>query len=204
MRLVGRLHDWNDARGFGFVTPNGGGERAFVHVRAFESRARRPVDGDLLSYTTVTDARGRPNAASVRFAGASAPPARETTTRRRRPFRATGLALAFAIALVALVVLGLLPWIVAAAYVAMSAITYFAYLADKSAALRGRRRTPESTLHLMALLGGWPGAAFAQQHFEHKRSKAVFVDTFRATVVANIVLLVAGIVLRAHPQWWPR
>ena len=53
----------------------------------------------------------------------------------------------------------------------------------------------------MALLGGWPGAAFAQQHFQHKRSKAAFVETFRAIVAANLILLVAGIALRTHPEW---
>jgi len=203
MRLVGRLHDWNDARGFGFVTPNGGGERAFVHVRAFESRMRRPAEGDLLSFEVTTDARGRRNASAVRFAGASAPASadRHARTRRARPFRATRFASVFALALLGGVALGGVPWAVPTAYAAMSAVTYFVYLADKSAAVRGRRRTPESTLHALALLGGWPGAAYAQQHFEHKRSKAAFVTGYRLSVAANIVALVAGLVLRAPPQW---
>lgn len=34
MRLQGKISEWNDARGFGFVQPNGGGERCFVHIRA--------------------------------------------------------------------------------------------------------------------------------------------------------------------------
>ena len=202
MRLVGRLQDWNDARGFGFVTPHDGGERAFVHIGAFASRARRPVDGDLISYTTSTDARGRRNATAVRFADAASSP-RDAPTRARAPFRATRLAAAFALVVLALALAGRLPWAVPVAYAGMSAITYFAYLADKSAAVRGRRRTPETTLHVMALLGGWPGAAFAQQHFEHKRSKAAFVATFRGVVALNIAVLVAGIALRAHPQWLP-
>jgi hypothetical protein len=32
MRYQGRIENWNDDRGFGFVTPNGGGNRAFVQV----------------------------------------------------------------------------------------------------------------------------------------------------------------------------
>ena len=36
MRYLGRVTDWNDTKGFGFVMPNGGGDRAFVHVKAFE------------------------------------------------------------------------------------------------------------------------------------------------------------------------
>jgi uncharacterized membrane protein YsdA (DUF1294 family)/cold shock CspA family protein len=201
MRLVGRLHDWNDARGFGFVTPNGGGDRAFVHMRAFERGARRPADGDLLSYEVTLDTRGRRNAAAVRFAGAKAPAPRARPT--SMPFRATGLASAFAAVLLGLGLLRLLPWAVPAAYAGMSALTYFAYLADKSAAVRGRRRTPEQTLHVMALLGGWPGAAFAQQHFQHKRSKPAFVSAFRLTVAVNIAALLAGVLLRSQPQWLP-
>ena len=201
MRLVGRLHDWNDARGFGFVTPNGGGERAFVHVRAFEPGACRPTEGDLLSYVVTTDAQGRRNAASVRFARATSSPPRDARARGAAPFRATRVAAAFALMLAGIAFAGLVPAWVPLMYAVASALTYFAYLADKSAALRGRRRTPETTLHAMALLGGWPGAAFAQQHFQHKRSKAAFVETFRAIVAANLILLVAGIALRTHPQW---
>jgi cold shock CspA family protein len=31
MRDQGRLTDWDDEKGFGFVTPENGGLRAFVH-----------------------------------------------------------------------------------------------------------------------------------------------------------------------------
>src|SRR3546814_19155049 len=33
MRLAGRISDWNDEKRYGFVTPNGGGDRAFVHIK---------------------------------------------------------------------------------------------------------------------------------------------------------------------------
>src|SRR3546814_3234261 len=66
MRLAGRISDWNDDKGYGFVTPNGGGDRAFVHIKAFQSGSRRPVDGDLISYAVTRDGRGRSHAAEVR------------------------------------------------------------------------------------------------------------------------------------------
>ena len=60
-------------------------------------------------------------------------------------------------------------------YTVMSVITLLVYAWDKRAAGGGRRRTPEGTLHLLALLGGWPGALLGQQLFKHKRQKTGFV-----------------------------
>ena len=61
---------------------------------------------------------------------------------------------------------------------------------DKSAAQRGRQRTPENTLHIVALLGGWPGALLAQDLFRHKSSKAEVQWMFWTTVVVNCGALV--------------
>ena len=45
----------------------------------------------------------------------------------------------------------------------MSALSIGMYALDKSAAKKGGQRTPENTLHLLSLGGGWPGAMYAQQ-----------------------------------------
>ena len=37
---------------------------------------------------------------------------------------------------------------------------------------------PEARLHLLELLGGWPGALAAQGVFRHKRRKARFMAVF--------------------------
>ena len=56
-------------------------------------------------------------------------------------------------------------------YAVASVITFFVYGLDKRAARRGGWRTPEATLHLLELLGGFPGAFLAQRLFRHKTRK---------------------------------
>ena len=70
-------------------------------------------------------------------------------------------------------------------YGVLSLITFLAYQVDKSAAKNGRWRTPEQTLHLLALAGGWPGAWVAQQVFRHKTKKRSFLIIFWLTVALN-------------------
>ena len=70
----------------------------------------------------------------------------------------------------------------------MSVVAYATYARDKSAARRSARRTPERTLHLMALLGGWPGALLAQRRLRHKSRKPSFLVSFWLTVVVNVSL----------------
>lgn len=186
MRYLGRIIDWNDARGFGFVEPNGGGDRAFVHVKAFERQGRRPVAGDLIAYAVQRNAQGRLNASAVRFAGAHTK--REPAPQSRLP-RKTIAAIAFAV-LLAGWLRHRLPLEVVLAYAAMSALAIVLYAFDKAAAQRGGWRTQESTLHAVALLGGWPGALLAQDLFRHKSRKADFQSVFWMTVVVNGGVLV--------------
>ncbi|QKX16264.1 DUF1294 domain-containing protein [Microbulbifer sp. YPW1] len=83
-------------------------------------------------------------------------------------------------------VIGLLPPIVALLYFAMSLLTYLMYYLDKSAARNGNWRTKESTLHLLSLLCGWPGALVAQQRLRHKTRKQPFRFIFWLTVLGNL------------------
>jgi uncharacterized membrane protein YsdA (DUF1294 family)/cold shock CspA family protein len=188
MRLAGRITDWNDEKGFGFVVPNGGGDRAFVHVNEFQRGSKRPASGDLISYLPATDERGRLNARQIRHAGQKIAVPRAPS---RVPRAALGLA---ALALgAALAFLGVIPFLLLAVVTGLSLLAYVVYWVDKSAAQRGEQRTPESTLHLVSLAGGWPGALVAQQQFRHKTIKQSFQSVFWVTVVLN-ALAVAWLV----------
>lgn len=81
---------------------------------------------------------------------------------------------------------GVLPWMIVLVYLAMSVIAFLIYGWDKSSAKNGRWRTPEKTLHLLSLVGGWPGALAGQMIFRHKTSKKSFQVVFWITVVINV------------------
>lgn len=92
----------------------------------------------------------------------------------------------FALVYAAATLMWNLPLMVGGVYLAISLGCFVAYAIDKSAARNGNWRTPESTLLLLGLLGGWPGAVLAQQWLRHKSSKASFRWKFHLTVVLNI------------------
>jgi cold shock CspA family protein len=58
MRFQGRIENWNEAKGFGFVRPNGGGDRAFVHISSVTNKSHRPTSGDLISYEVQNSSKG--------------------------------------------------------------------------------------------------------------------------------------------------
>lgn len=98
-------------------------------------------------------------------------------------------AVSFLLLLTALTLTGSLPAAIPAAYLAASGATFALYAWDKRAARAERRRIRESTLHLLGLFGGWPGAAFAQTVLRHKSQKRPFLWLFRATVLINCLAL---------------
>lgn len=183
MRDQGRLTNWNDDKGFGFVTPDKGGLRAFVHIRAFSAPHRRPREGDVISYQLGWDKQGRPRAENVLFREL---PAAKPEPAPRGLLPASVFAAAFIAAVVALSVLGKVPWLAIPIYVAASLLSFCVYAFDKSAAMNRRRRTREQTLHVLSLAGGWPGALIAQRLFHHKSKKLSFQAVFWLIVALHV------------------
>lgn len=181
MRYQGKITSWKDEQGFGFITPNGGGKQVFVHISAFSNRHRRPVNNEVVTYEVNTEANGKLRAEHVKYID--------------EPVRSNDgtLLLVFAVAFLGCmsvsVFVGKLPPLVFWLYVAASSFTFMAYGLDKSAARRKKYRTPEKTLHLLALIGGWPGATVAQSVFRHKSKKLSFQISFWATIILNCIAL---------------
>lgn len=181
MRSKGRITSWNDEKGFGFITPVAGGKRVFVHIKAFSNRSRRPEINQLLNYALSTDKQGRPCAVKVTLAGNRLP---QKTRRKNGSLSVTGAA--FFLVIVGFSVLAAkIPPFILVLYLIASLITLIMYTVDKSAARKGARRTPENTLHMLSLVGGWPGALVAQQQLRHKTRKQSFRSVFWVTVFLN-------------------
>ncbi len=146
---------------------------------------------DLVTYVLDSDERGRPRAQDVNYL---------TPTRARvsKHDMSTKSHIAKPVAVVVLAFFALLAiggayvrvaWVILAVDAVMSAATLFAYRSDKLAAQQSRWRTQESTLHMMAFLGGWPGALVAQRRYRHKTQKQPFKAIFWLTVIGNVLLL---------------
>lgn len=190
MDIQGQLTRWDDERGFGFITPDQGGPDVFVHIKAFPA-GRRPELGERLSFAIESDKAGRKRAVRVQRRPVVRPPLRSERAVAAQWGGASLLVIPLFLVLFAgLAVLWQVPKTWAAYYLLLSLLCFAAYAADKAAARRGARRTPESTLHGLALLGGWPGALLAQQYLRHKSVKAEFRQVFWLTVGGNLVALI--------------
>lgn len=221
-RSRGTLTSWDDERGFGFVESLAGA-RVFAHISAFPARAERPQHGESLSYVVERGDDGKTRAIDIRYTGPSAqnpragtrtpPRGAQSSDRRAHPSgRRTGRSAGPAsyLAIVVFIAFALyvnanwpLPLWIVAVYALASLACFILYALDKSAAKRGSWRVPENTLHLLAVLGGWPGAICAQQLLRHKTQKASFRAVFWVTVVVNVLVFavvttpIGGVLLAA-------
>jgi uncharacterized membrane protein YsdA (DUF1294 family)/cold shock CspA family protein len=161
MRHQGKIIKWKDEQGYGFITPRGGGERVFVHIKDFSSRHRRPTGNEIVTYEVISDDKGRRRAEHVAFIDGSSIP----TQRGGVSFTISILFLMF---VAVSVLVGQLPFVVLGVYLVASAISFWVYAQDKAAAKRAGWRTPENTLHVMSLLGCWPGACVAKRWVRDK------------------------------------
>jgi uncharacterized membrane protein YsdA (DUF1294 family)/cold shock CspA family protein len=193
VRLQGKITSWKDDQGYGVVTQNGADKNktAFVHIKAFSERSRRPKLGDLITYEANLDEKRRFRADDVKFV-------------KRAPVKFSSLDVGgantspisrafvylFFVVLILAVLIGRLPWLILGIYLLTSVLAYVAYGMDKAAAESRRWRTPENTLHFFGLVGGWPGALVAQQRLRHKTSKTSFQFMFWLTVALNCGALV--------------
>lgn len=176
--MKGTIRRWNDDKGYGFITPQGGGDNLFFHVSALKDRHRRPGEGEAVSFRPGKGRNGKPCAIAIDFLDDS-----NWSGLVGSAFFLPGVI--FLLLIVTVTWAGLDPLVIAL-YMLMSLLTYAMYAADKSAARRNAWRVSENSLHLLSLAGGWPGALVAQKRLRHKTVKQPFKFLFWLTVTLNV------------------
>lgn len=196
MRDQGRLIEWFDDKGYGFIQPNDPDkDRVFLHIKDFARPGPRPIVGCALDYQVILDERGRYRAQQVVYLKASQVKLRSdaVTKPRQRPAAKRPamqiLCVGYILVLAVLTLSGLLHGLLLLLISLMNALSYWLYAQDKEAAQLGHRRIPEQSLHLVSALGGWPAAWLAQEKMRHKTQKQPFRKIYFCTIGLNILLI---------------
>ncbi|MFC6053401.1 cold-shock protein [Acinetobacter sp. Ac_877] len=197
MRDQGRLVEWFDDKGYGFIQPNDSKKgRVFLHIKDFAKQGPRPIVGCALYYQVILDEKGRYKAQKVVYLKASqAVKSRHASStsnvvkmkKKMQPMQM--LCIGYILLLAVLTLSGLFSGIFLLFISLMNAATYWFYMQDKEAAQLNKQRVPENSLHLLAFLGGWPAAWLAQQRLRHKTQKQPFRKIYFCTIAFNILLI---------------
>ena len=67
--MRGKVSQWNDDKGFGFIHPENNAERLFFHISSVKTQARRPLVGDTVLYDSKRDSQNRLRAEGVVIEG---------------------------------------------------------------------------------------------------------------------------------------
>ncbi|MCU4315678.1 DUF1294 domain-containing protein [Acinetobacter bereziniae] len=199
MRDQGRLVEWFDDKGYGFIQPNDGlKERVFLHIKDFAQKGPRPIVGCALEYVVQLDGQGRYKAKQVTYLKATQTVHAKTNRTSQNTLNAQKasslqpmqiICIVYIVALAILSISGLLNGMILLFVSIINVMTYWFYGQDKEAAQINQRRVPENTLHILAFLGGWPAAWLAQQRLRHKTQKQPFRKIYFCTIVFNILLI---------------
>jgi uncharacterized membrane protein YsdA (DUF1294 family)/cold shock CspA family protein len=171
--LTARLIKWDSEKGYGFLRV--GSQDVFLHIRDFAERHKTPEAGDRIRFSMGTDTRGRTCALNaVHFNDGGRFGAGDFLF----------LILLLCAPTLALHKLAFDPRVTIISAIGLSVVTYLIYALDKMCARARDWRIPETTLQLLALAGGWPGAFVAQRRIRHKCAKLRFQILFWLIVAA--------------------
>ncbi|SPL71937.1 DUF1294 domain-containing protein [Acinetobacter stercoris] len=196
MRDQGRLVEWFDEKGYGFIQPNDSQkDRVFIHIKDFARQGPRPIIGCALEYQVSVDGQGRYRAKNVHYLKASQTlkhaamhnSKAHSTDQKLQPMQV--LITIYILVLGILTATGYFKSLALIFIILMNIMTYWFYAQDKEAAELNKRRIPEQTLHILSFLGGWPAAWLAQQKLRHKTQKQPFRKIYFCTIFFNILLI---------------
>lgn len=188
-RSRGRLVNWNDERGFGFITPSDGSGDVFVHASAFVKEGRHIEIGHEYEFDIETGKDGKRKAKRIKaIIPEKAGPSLFAAIVQRGPRFLVIPAFLFIVVAVATVQPIPASWLIV--YGVASVACFAGYGLDKRAANRKEWRVSETILLLVGLVGGWPGAILGQEVFRHKTQKKTFRTLFWMSVAINMAAFV--------------
>lgn len=217
MRKQGTVVRWDAQRAFGFIRSPDTAAEIFFHRRDY-SENRAPTEGMSVTFEEIHVGGKGPRALSVtptpntieapplvvadkaaEILPRSEPASRSTPLhikKREERLYWTALGLMGLWLLLWLIGIGLgrYPWVILTGVIMLNLATFYVYWRDKEAAVQGGWRASENQLHGLAVLGGWPGAWFAQQILRHKSSKKAFQAVYWATVALNLLAMLGWLV----------
>lgn len=185
----GEVVHWNDEKGYGFIRTSAEQPNIFFHISAFAYQKRRPQKGDQVCFLTRSD-KNKISARRVLLMG------HENGLFDTLPYDShtsrsyfTEAAIYALLDMLFYAVLATISTPIAIASGIISVLTVSLYSLDKHASLHNHQRIPEASLHLAALLGGWPGALIARPLLRHKTRKNRFILFFWLSIVVNFFCL---------------
>ena len=187
----GRIINWNDEKGYGFIQLMPGHENLFFHISTFAYHHRRPAADTAVTVLAIPGNKGGWQASRVllrEHEHAIMEDSIYDIAEHSQPKKLEGYTYA---ALDTLYFLGLtlvsIPLGITSAILSILTVALYRY--DKRAAEENLQRVPNSALHLASLLGGWPGALIARPLLRHKLNQKRFRGFFWASIVANFGIL---------------
>jgi len=174
--IKGKVVRFFPGKGYGFIRSPGLEGDVFVHVTALKN-GKTLTEGQTVTFETRDTPRGV--AAANVVAG----------RKQLSPFMAFFLLAVTAATLIGLYFAARGNSVSLAYLTAINAVTLLAYGYDKMVAGSSRPRIPETLLHLLALVGGTPGAFLGQRLFRHKTTKGRFQLIFWTILILQAVFL---------------
>lgn len=187
----GSIVKWNDEKGFGFIRTGEDEEDHFVHISAFKKHpTRRPAVGDEVQFRPA-DLPDKKRVAfalieGVEYAPPESKPKHFVLVPKPRSWALNVLIMTPLVLSGYLLVLGKNP-MPFFSYCLFSVLVLFLYGADKTHAAIRSWRIPEVYLHVLELLGGWPGALIAQNAFRHKTRKSLYQIIFHGIIAIHMI-----------------
>ena len=201
----GQLAKWKDDRGFGFIQPADSSPEVFLHITELKDVTRRPIVGDTIFYH-VAEQNGKIHALNAFILGARLKPISKASSSSDKGTVQAKSLYAFPILEVAL--LSILPMVGAIhfslktgnplpliLYPLISLASFKLYADDKFHAKQGSWRTPEQTLILCDLAGGWMGGFIAQRRLRHKVSKNSYQMMFWLVVAMHYIFWLGWLIV---------